>query len=624
MPRGSRPFERPAGRRLPGSPALHVPAVIPNPNVIESMSRPVPIRRRERRGLPGLALPAVAGCALLLAGACATVGGTRGPAASADPRFDWFEYTGNDAIFRDSAAGPGEYQNPILTGFYPDPSITRAGDDFYLVHSTFSFFPGVPVFHSRDLVNWRQIGNVIDRPGQLSFDSLGISRGIFAPAIEYHEGTFYMLTTCVDCGGNFVVTATDPAGPWSDPVWLPQVGGIDPSLYFDDDGRAWVLNNDAPIGRPLYDGHRAVWIQQFNAATLETFGPRTLIIDGGVDITTRPVWIEGPHITKLNGWYYLTAAEGGTSVNHSQVVLRSRNVTGPYQAWERNPILTQRDLDPNRPNPITSAGHADMVQTRNGEWWVTFLAVRPYEGDYYNTGRETFLLPVTWVDGWPLILPAGERIPFRHPRPDLPADAAPEIPTTGNFTLREQFHGPELPPHWLRIRTPRERWYELDPVAGSLSLRARPEHIGRLAQPSFLGRRQQHMTASASTAMRYVPARAGDRAGIVAFQNDDFYFLMSVTLEEGRPVIQLHEAAGNGQGANPTLLASQPLRGRAGAPLYLRIDGDRDRYDFYYGYTEGEWIPLHTGADGKNLSTRRSTGFVGATFGLYAYTEPAA
>jgi xylan 1,4-beta-xylosidase len=551
---------------------------------------------------------------------CGAPAGTRTP-ATADPRFDWFEYRGEDEIFRDSAAGPGEYQNPILTGFYPDPSIAQAGDDFYLVHSTFAYFPGIPIFHSRDLVSWRQIGNVIDRPTQLDFGRLGLSRGVFAPTIEYHEGTFYVLNTCVDCGGNFVVTATDPAGPWSDPVWLREVGGIDPSLFFDDDGRAWVLNNDAPVGRPLYEGHRAIWIQEFDAETNQTFGPRTLLVDGGVDITTQPIWIEGPHITKLNGWYYLTAAEGGTAVGHSQVVLRSREVLGPYEPWSGNPILTQRDLDPDRPNPVTSAGHADMVRTKNGEWWATFLAVRPYEGDYYNTGRETFLLPVEWVDGWPVILPDGERIPFLLPRPDLPPDPAPAIPMSGNFTVRDEFDGPELDLYWLRIRTPRERWYDFEAHPGSLTLRSRPQHLGRREQPSFVGRRQQHMTATATTVMTYAPGQEGDRAGLVAYQNDDFYYLMSVALEEGQPVIQLHRAAGRDEGANPTLLASAPLREPVGAPLYLRIRADRDRYDFHYGYTEGDWTALHTGADGKVLSTRRSGGFVGATFGLYAYTE---
>lgn len=579
------------------------------------MSTPDP-RRPTPAASAGMAL------ALLLCAGCAPPPEGRAPAATADPRFEWFEYRGEDAVFADSAAGPGEYQNPILTGFYPDPSITRAGDDYYLVNSTFAYFPGIPVFHSRDLVTWRQIGSVIDRPTQLDFDSLGLSRGVFAPTIEHHAGTFYVLNTCVDCGGNFLVTATDPAGPWSDPVWLREVGGIDPSLFFDDDGRAYILNNDAPPGTPLYEGHRAIWIREFDPGTLQTVGQPTLLVNGGVDISTRPIWIEGPHITRVDGWYYLTAAEGGTAIGHSQVVLRSRNVLGPYEPWERNPILTQRDLDPDRPNPVTSAGHADMVQTQNGEWWTIFLAVRPYEGDFYNTGRETFLHPVRWVDGWPMILPQGQRIPFVHPRPDLPRDSAPAIPTTGNFTLRDEFDGPELEPYWLRIRTPRERWYDFTTQPGALTLRARPEHLGQLAQPSFVGRRQQHLQATATTVMRYAPAREGDRAGLVALQNDDFYYLVSVSLADGQPVVQLHVAAGEGEGASPELLASAPLRGPVGGPLYLRIEADRDRYDFHYGYAPGEWIPLHSGADGKLLSTSTAGGFVGVTFGLYAYTEP--
>jgi alpha-N-arabinofuranosidase len=582
-------------------------------SIADGSTRPTPA------GILGRTL-AVALC--LGASACAAAGGGPAPAASANPAFAWFEYQGEDPVFRDSAAGPDDYQNPILTGFYPDPSLARAGDDYYLVNSTFAYFPGIPVFRSRDLVNWTQIGNVIDRPTQLNFDSLGISRGVFAPTIDYHQGTFYVLNTCVDCGGNYLVTATNPAGPWSDPVWLRGIGGIDPSLFFDDDGRAYILNNDAPVGRPLYEGHRAIWIQEFDAKTNQPFGPRNVIINGGVDLSTKPIWIEGPHLNKVNGWYYLTAAEGGTAVGHSQVVLRSREVRGPYQPYSGNPSLTQRSLDPTRPNPVTSAGHADMVQTQNGDWWTIFLAVRPYEDDYYNTGRETFLLPVHWTDdGWPVILPEGERVPYRHARPNLPRESAPAIPTTGNFTVRDEFDGPELAPYWLRIRTPRERWYDFTSHPGSLTLQARSQHLGKLAQPSFVGRRQQHLKATATTLMTYAPARAGDRAGLVAFQNDDFYFLMSVTLEGGQPVLQLHRAAGPGQGANPELIASTPLQGASGAPLYLRIEADRDRYDFSYGYSPGEWTSLQRGLDGKLLSTHTAGGFVGVTFGLYAFSE---
>ncbi|HEX6069846.1 MAG TPA: glycoside hydrolase family 43 protein [Longimicrobiaceae bacterium] len=559
----------------------------------------------------------------LALGACAAPPG-ESPTATADPRFDWFEYSGSDPVFERFPAGPGQYHNPILAGFYPDPSITRVGDDYYIVNSTFTFFPGIPVFHSRDLVNWTQIGNVIDRPSMLDFDSLGISRGVFAPTIEHHEGLFYVLNTCVDCGGNFLVTATDPAGPWSDPVWLREVDGIDPSLFFDDDGKAYILNNGAPIGRPLYDGHRAIWIQEFDPASRRMVGDRTLIVNGGVDISQRPVWIEGPHIYKRNGWYYLSAAEGGTAVDHSQVILRSRNVRGPYEPGPDNPILTQRHLDPARPFPVTSAGHADFVQTPNGDWWTIFLAVRPYREDYHNIGRETFLLPVRWEGEWPSILSGDAVIPHVAPRPDLPAQPAPEVPMSGNFTVREEFDDPELAPYWSFIRTPRERWHELS--AGSLTLRARPEHIGRRAQPSFVGRRQQHHWMTASTAMHYRPAAADDRAGLIAFQNDDFYYLLAVTLVEGRPVVRLERAAGAGQGASPTVIATAPVDLDRRGPIHLRIDARGDEYDFYYGYAPDEWIALHTGADGTILSTRSSGGFggafVGTMLGLYAYRAP--
>ena len=201
-------------------------------------------------------------------------------------------------------------------------------------------------------MSWTQIGNAIDRPDMLDFGRLGLSRGVFAPAIAHHDGTFYILNTCVDCGGNFVITARDPAGPWSDPAWLPDLeGGIDPSLFFDDDGKAWIVNNGPPEGTPRYDGHRAIWIQAFDLRTLRTTGPRTVLVDGGVDPSTNPIWIEGPHIIKRDGHYFLICAEGGTAEGHSQVVLRSDRPTGPYTPFAGNPILTQRDLPRDRALP---------------------------------------------------------------------------------------------------------------------------------------------------------------------------------------------------------------------------------------------------------------------------------
>ncbi|MBV9749579.1 MAG: glycoside hydrolase family 43 protein, partial [Acetobacteraceae bacterium] len=320
--------------------------------------------------------------ALALAAAALTAAASPSPPAGAPSpaRFAWFEYRGADATF--DRAGPGEYANPILPGFYPDPSVIRVGDIFYLVNSTFAYFPGLPVFRSRDLVHWTQIGNAIDRPGQLNFTGRRLSEGVFAPALHHANGRFYIINTCVGCGGTFILTARDPAGPWSDPVWIRDVGGIDPSLFTDTDGATWLVNNDAPQGKPLYEGHRAIWVRRFDLATLKTLGPAKMIVNGGVDISTKPIWAEGPHIFRHDGRYYLTTAEGGTAINHSEVVYQSDHPDGPFTPL-RHPILTQRDLDPARSEPITSAGHAQLVDTPKGDWWATFLAVRPYTGDLY-------------------------------------------------------------------------------------------------------------------------------------------------------------------------------------------------------------------------------------------------
>lgn len=532
------------------------------------------------------------------------------PAGSA--RFEWFEYEGNDPL---PEAKADEYANPVLSGFYPDPSNTRVGKDYYLVTSTFSYFPGIPVFHSRDLVSWKQIGNAIDRPDQLDFKKLGLSRGVFAPTIEHHNGTFYIANTCVDCGGNFLLVAKDPKGPWSDPIWLPGIGGIDPSLFFDDDGRAWIMNNDAPVGEPLYEGHRAIWIQEFDPRTNRPFGPRKVLINGGVDISTKPVWIEGPHIYKKDGWYYLSAAEGGTAEGHSQVALRSRNVTGPYQPWTNNPYLTQRDLPRDRANPITSAGHADLVQLPNGEWWATFLAVRPYQGDYYNTGRETFLMPVSWAEGWPRITAPGQTIPYTAKRPKLLSSGEPfQKP---RMKVRYDFNEARLGYEWMMMRNPRTRWHQLR--GGALELRPRPVALGDFANPSFVGRRQQHMYASAATSVRYQPNKVGDRAGIVALQSDEYWYLLSVAGGMQGREVRLERRAGSKDPATGVKLASVPLRARGTGPVQLRIRARGGLYDFEYAIRPGQWRVLRTGEDGKILSTKTAGGFVGTVFGVHAF-----
>ena len=455
-----------------------------------------------------------------------------------DAYFHWFEYSGQDRVF-DTPLPPGSYRNPVLAGFYPDPSVTRVGDRFYLVNSTFTYFPGIPVLESRDLVHWRPLGSVIDRPGELNFDGLGISRGIFAPAIRFHDGFFYVVSTSVDAGGNFLSVARDPAGPWSDPIWLPQIDGIDPTLFFDTDGKAYLLNNGPPVGPPQYDGHRAIWIQEFDLAARKLVGPRKVLINGGVDFAKKPVWIEGPRMYRHDGWYILMCAEGGTSVQHSEVVLRARSPWGPFQPYAGNPILTQRDLPADRADPIINAGHADLVEGPDGHWWAIFLASRPYESVHYNTGRETYLLPVTWRDGWPVILARGEGIPYVAAAPAVAHDVgrsaaptplistSPPTPTTGNFTWHDDFTAHSLRPEWLQVRVPKQPWADLGSRPGWLTIHPLPASLDALTNPSFLAHRQQHLVFDASAELE-TPARAGVATGLAAFQSENAWYFLGV------------------------------------------------------------------------------------------------
>ena len=313
--------------------------------------------------------------------------------------FDYFTYKGNDDFYKENPLPDDEsFYNPILPGWYSDPSICTNGEgDYFLVTSTFTYFPGVPIFHSRDLVNWKQVGHVLSRPSQLvNMKGQHVSGGIFAPAISYnpHNKTYYMVTTNVGAG-NFFVKTQDPFGEWSDPIMLPEVGGIDPSFFFDEDGKAYIVNNDdAPDYKPEYSGHRTIRIQEFDVKSDKTIGPRKILVNKGVHPEEKPIWIEGPHMYKINGKYFLMDAEGGTSTWHSEVIFRSDSPMGTFTPWTKNPILTQRHLSAERPNPITCAGHADLIQTKEGDWWAVFLACRPINNKFENLGRESFLIPV--------------------------------------------------------------------------------------------------------------------------------------------------------------------------------------------------------------------------------------
>ncbi len=294
----------------------------------------------------------------------------------------------------------------------------------------------------------------------------------------------------------------------ADPVFLRSVEGIDPSLFFDTDGKAWLINNREPVGGSTYDGHRALWIEQFDPVGLKMLGNAKMVVNGGVDLAAKPVWIEGPHIYRVKDAYYLMAAEGGTSVNHSEVVFRAPAVQGPYVPAPRaiNPILTQRDQPVGRANPVSATGHADLVQLPDGRWWSIFLGTRPYAKDFYNTGRETFLLPVDWSGGWPVILPKGQAVP-RIARAPLPMVTAGTTPLTGSFSTREEFAGARLGFEWMTMRGAPYRLGQ-----GDLLLDPLADGIGDFGKPAFVARRQEHGVATFSTSVRFAPAEGEMRA----------------------------------------------------------------------------------------------------------------
>ena len=377
------------------------------------------------------------------------------------------------------------YRNPIIPGYHPDPSVCRVGDTFYLVNSSFQYFPGVPIFQSKDMVHWQQIGNVLDRESQLPLKGANSWLGIYAPTIRYHEGTYYMITTNVGNGGNFMVTAKAPRGPWSEPVWLKQQG-IDPSLYFEN-GKCYMVSNPGD----------AIWLCEINPKTGEqlTESKKLWQGDGGR-------YPEGPHIYKKDGYYYLLISEGGTELAHHLTIARSKKIEGPYESNPDNPILTNCSRL-GQSLQIQGTGHGDLVQAENGSWWMVFLAYRNYGGSYHHLGRETYLAPVEWKEGeWPVVngglpidtLVKANTLPVVPMERHLDADKE-DAPTTGSY-------------EWVQMQNPiEENYLRNDTMAVEEKFFVRLYPHGTLSdnnQPTFVGRRQESANMTLATEVEFI------------------------------------------------------------------------------------------------------------------------
>ena len=532
------------------------------------------------------------------------------------PVFTSYVYQGEDQVYENNPLKPDEFYNPILQGCYPDPSITRKGDDYYLVTSTFAMFPGVPIFHSKDLVNWTQIGHVLDRKSQLKVQDTGISAGIYAPSIKYNANneTFYMITTQFAGDiNNMVVKTKDPFQGWSE-VYKLKFNGIDPSLFFDDNGKAYVVHNDAPYrGKELYNGHRVIKIWEYDVENDQVIaGTDKIIVDGGVDISRKPIWIEAPHIYKKNGIYYLMCAEGGTGDWHSEVIFTSENPMGPYVPAPNNPILSQRYLNSNRANKVDWAGHADLVEGTDGKHYGVFLAIRPNEKGLVNTGRETFILPVDWSGKYPVF--ENGLVPM-EPKLKMPKGVENKTGTegffpNGNFTFTDNFTAPKLDYRWIGMRGPREDF--ITTSKNGLSIKPFAVSIKAVAPVSALFQRQQHQHFTATTTMKFTPKSENELAGLTCYQSERFNYVFGITKKDKDFYILL-EKTEKGQSK---IIASAKIDVKM--PVQLQVTAKGDEYKFNYSVDGVNFTNLGGTVSGDILSTNVAGGFTGSLIGLYA------
>ncbi len=538
------------------------------------------------------------------------------------PVFSNFVYQGDDDVYKNYPLADDEFYNPILQGCYPDPAITRKGDDYYLVCSSFAMFPGVPIFHSKDLVNWTDLGGVLDNPETFDTHDCGISAGVYAPGITYnpYNDTFYMITTAFTGGlNNIIVKTKDPKKGWGDPIKLA-FGGIDPSIFFDDDGKAYIVHNDAPErGKELYNGHRVIKVWEYDVEKDQVIeGTDKVIVNGGVDLAKKPIWIEAPHLYKKDGKYYLMCAEGGTGGWHSEVIFKSDSPTGPFIPAPSNPILTQRHFPKERENKVDWAGHADVVEGPNGQWYGVFLAVRPNEEQRVNTGRETFILPVDWSGEFPVFV--NGLVPM-EPKLDMPKGVENKTGKdgffpNGNFTYEEDFSSKDLDKRWIGLRGPREAFIEK--AKDGVKINPFEANVKEVKPTSTLFYRQMHNTFSYAATLDYKPESEKDLAGIVALQSENANYVFGITKkgEDYVLVLQRNFKQRFRREMDSKVIASTKID--ISKPVRLQVSAKGDKYEFAYAVNGADFETLGGTVSGDILSTDVAGGFTGCLLGLYA------
>lgn len=498
--------------------------------------------------------------------------------------------------------------NPILPGFNPDPSIIRVEDDYYIAISTFEWFPGVQIHHSRDLIHWKLVARPLNRVSQLNMKGDPNSGGIWAPCLTYDDGVFYLIYTDVKSHSgifkdthNYMVTASDICGEWSEPIYLNS-SGFDPSLFHDDDGRKWLVNMTWEFrkGRSRFGG---IVLQEYCPKEKKLMGPVTNIFKGSeIGVT------EGPHIYKRKGYYYLLTAEGGTSLGHSVTVARSRNIAGPYEIDPENPILTSSD---GPTLELQKAGHADIVETQNGEWYMVHLCGRPIpRRGRCILGRETSIQKVEWTEeGWLRLSEGGH-----HPKVKVPAPELQECPWEKE-PVRDHFDSEILNIHFQTLRTPLgEEALSLTERPGYLRLKG-GESPSSMFNQTLVGRRLQAFRCEASTCVEFVPESFKNMAGLSCFYSTECFYYLYISQDEEKGKILGMLACNRGSFTYPL---EEEICIEGTDQCYLKAEVNYDRLQFYYAKEVSDWIPVGPVLDTSILSDENASsgGFTGAFFTL--------
>jgi len=515
----------------------------------------------------------------------------------------------------------GTFTNPIISGAYPDPSICRVGDEYYMVNSSFEYYPGLPLHHSKDLVNWQLVGYGLHRPEQVStvvnLIDVQSDGGIHAPTLRCRDGMFYIITTNVYTPEgvgkttefvNFIITADKIEGPWSEPHVIEGAPGIDPDIFFDEDGRVWYAGTHSPEN-PNFPGEGEIWLQELDLEYWKLTGERHLLWRGACG----GVWAEGPHIYKRDGRYYLMVAEGGTSFNHAVVIAVSDEITGPYLSNPRNPILSSRHLSYD--NWVHSTGHADLLELSDGRWFMVALGIRGDEDRLSNMGRETHLVPVVWEREpfewqevkyeWPVAAPLSGRVERVNP---LPFDQTAQNRIND---FRDDFSLPALGLEWNFRRLPAAETYSLSVNPGYLRLYARADVIEERQRASLMGVRQKESNFEYSARMLFSPWQENVEAGISLFQKDNNFFSFTVVKQQGQHILKLVLAE---KDKKPEVLKQQNLQMYAGE-LIFRVTSSEHHYRFEYSLDEGKTFTLFMQTDANYILSR---GYTGAYLGLYS------